>query len=208
MWLANQTHPDSANAVRAVARYASQPEEVHWRTAVGTLEYVLSTSNSGITFQKGSGSDLLAFEDADYASKAADRRSVSGEAIMCAGACVCWFWRTQKCVTLSTTEAEYVALADTIKEAMFLRYVWNFIFPGFGTSCITVFEDNEGAKNLAQNPVCTSNSKHIDVRHHFLRGLLFKGVFVFAHVESDYQHADILTKPLDYTFFCYHRDFL
>ena len=50
---------------------------------------------------------------------------------MCAGACVCWFSRAQKCVTLSTTEAEYVALADTIKETMFLQYVWNFIFPGF-----------------------------------------------------------------------------
>ena len=125
---------------------------------------------------------------------------------MC-GRIVCWFSRTQKRVTLSTTEAEYVALADTIKEAMFLRYVWNFIFPGFGTSCITVFEDNEGAKNLAQNPVCTSNSKHIDVRHHFLRELIFKGEFVITHVESDDQHADVLTKPLDYTAFCYQRDF-
>ena len=78
---------------------------------------------------------------------------------MCGRMCVL-VSRTQKCVTLSTTEAEYVALADTIKEAMFLRYVWSFIFPGFGTMCITVFEDNEGAKNLAQNPVCTSNSSH------------------------------------------------
>ena len=92
---------------------------------------------------------------------------------------------------------------------MFLRYVWSFIFPGFGTMCITVFEDNEGAKNLAQqNPVRTSNSKHIDVLHHFLRELIFKGEFVITHVESDDQHADVLTKPLDYTAFCYHRDFL
>ena len=72
------------------------------------------------------------------ASKAADKRSGSGGAIMCAGACVCWFSRTQKCVTLSTTEVQYVALADTIKEAMFLRYVWNYIFPGFNTSYIPV----------------------------------------------------------------------
>ena len=92
---------------------------------------------------------------------------------------------------------------------MFLRYVWSFIFPGFGTMCITVFEDNEGAKNLAQqNPVRTSNSKHIDVLHHFLRELIFKGEFVITHVESDDQHADVLTKPLHYTAFCYHRDFL
>ena len=88
----------------------------------GILEYVFSTSDFGIMFKKGSGIELVAFADADYASKPADRRSVSGRAIMCAGAFGCWFSRTRKYVTLSSTEAEYVALADTIKEMMFLRY--------------------------------------------------------------------------------------
>ena len=83
----------------------------------------------------------------------------------------------QKCVTLSTTEAEYIALADTMKGAMFLRYIWRFIFPWLGTACITAFEDNGGAKNLAQNPVCTSNSEHIDVRHRWVRELGLKGEF-------------------------------
>ena len=74
MWLANATRPDIANAVRVVARYANQPKEVHWRTAIGMLEYVFSTSDFSIMFQKGSGLELIAFADADYASKAADRR--------------------------------------------------------------------------------------------------------------------------------------
>ena len=69
---------------------------------------------------------------------------------MCAGAYVCWFSRTQKGGTLSTTEAEYVTLEDTILEAMFMRYVWSFIFPGFGERCIAVFEDSDGARHLAQ----------------------------------------------------------
>ena len=95
---------------------------------------------------------------------------------MRAGACVCWFSRAQKCVTLSTTEAEYVALANTIKEVIFLRYVWSFILPGLGSACITVFEDNKGARHLAHSPVCASNSKHIDIiRHHCLRELVFRG---------------------------------
>ena len=169
------------------------------------LEYVFSTSDFGIAFQRGSGLELVAYADANYASKAADRRSISGGAVMCAGACVCWFSRTQKCVTLSTTEAEYVALADTIKEAMFMRYVWSFILPGFGAMCITVFEDNEGARQLAQNPVCTSNSKHIDVKHHFLRELVFLGEFIITHFESEEQHADLLTKPLANAALCYNR---
>ena len=106
------TRPDIANAVRAVARYASKSREVHWSTAVGILEYVLGTSDLGVTFQRGRGLELVGFADAVYATKATDRRSVSGGAVMCAGACVCCFSRTPKCVTLLTTEAEYVALGD------------------------------------------------------------------------------------------------
>ena len=133
--------------------YTNSPREIHWKTAVGILENVFFTSDFGITFQRGSGLELVADADADYASKVADRRSVSGGAVKCAGACVCWFSRTQKCVTLSTIEAEYVALADTIKEVIFLRYVWSFILPGLGSACITVFEEDKGARHLAHNPV-------------------------------------------------------
>ena len=78
LWLANQTRPDTAKALKAVATFANQRREVHWRTAVGTLEYEFSTSDSCNTLQKGSGLELVAFADADYASKAAERRSVSG----------------------------------------------------------------------------------------------------------------------------------
>ena len=127
---------------------------------------------------------------------------------MCAAASTCWFSITQKCVTLSTTEAEYVALADAIKEVIFLRYVWSFILPGLGSACIMVFEDNKGARHLAHNPVCTSNSKHIDTRHHFLRELVFRGEFDIVAIESEQQHADFLTKALAGPVFRFHLDFV
>ena len=127
---------------------------------MGILGYVRRTSGFGITFQRGTvgGLSLQAFADANNASVAADRRSVSGELVMCGGACVLWFSRTRKCVTLSTTEAEYVALAYVMKEVLFLRQVWRFMLPAVGMPCILVFEDNEGAVQLAQNPVTNSNS--------------------------------------------------
>ena len=83
-----------------------------------------------------------------------------------------WFSRIQTRVTLSTTGAEYVAFADSSKEAMLIRYVWSFIFPRFGLHCVRAFEDNEWAVQLAQTPICTSNSKCIDVRHYFFRELV------------------------------------
>ena len=164
-------------------------------------------SSFGITFQKGTvgGLSLQVFADADYASVAADRRSVSGGLVMCGGACVSWFSRTQKCVTLSTTEAEYVALADVVKEVLFLRQVWRFMLPDVGVTCIPVFEDNQGAVQLAQNPITNSNSKHIDVRHHFLWELVGRKDISIIHVQSPYQHADFLTKAIPRDSFEFHR---
>ena len=127
---------------------------------------------------------------------------------MCGGACVCWFSRTQECVTLSTSEAEYVALGDTVKELLFLRQVWRFMLPGKGMPCFPIFEHNQGAVQLSQNPVPNSNSKHIDVRHHFLRELVCQGDISVSHVPSEYQHADILTKALAFDVFVIHRRFL
>ena len=172
MWLSISTRPHISNAVRAVARYCTAPRAIYWKAALGILEYINGTGEYGIPFQRGtlSSISLEVFADADYAAKATDKRSVSGGVIMCGGASVCcWFSRTQKCDTLSTSEAEYVALGDAVKELLFLRQIWRFMLPSKIMPCFPVFEDNQGAVQLAQNPITNSNSKHIDVRHHFLR---------------------------------------
>ena len=104
--------------------------------------------------------------------------------------------KTQKCVTLSTTQAEYVAMSDVAKEILFLRQVWRFMLPRAGMPCIPLFEDNEGAIQIAKHPISNSNSKHIDVRHHFLRELVERKEIEIIHAASQYQHADFLTKAL------------
>ena len=144
----------------------------------------------------------------DYASRATDRKSVSSGVVMCAGGCVSFFSRTQKSVTLSSTEAEYVAMAEGLKEAIFLRYMGNFIFPDGDVGCTTVHEDNVGALHLANNPATTPNSKHIDIRHHFVRERVANGEFRVVHMRSDLQHADFLTKQLHREAFCAHRNFV
>ena len=210
MWLAVSTRPDISNVARSVARYCSAPKAVHWKSAVGILAYINGTCGFGITYQRGTtvGISLEVFVDADYASRATDRRSVSGGATMCAGGWVCWLSRTQKCVTLSTSKAEYVALGNVVKELLFLRQVWRFMVPGKGMPCFPVFEDNQGALQLSKNAVSNSNSKHIDVRRHFLRELVRQGDIIVNHVTSEYQDADILTKVLVFDLFAIHQRFL
>ena len=116
--------------------------------------------------------------------------------------------RYQKCVTLSTSEAEYVALGDAVKELLFLRQVWRFMLPSKVMPCFSAFEDSQGAVQLAQNPTTNSNSKHIDVRHYFLRELVRQRDIKVVRVPSEFQHADILTKALTFDLFPFHRKFL
>ena len=92
MWIANQTRPDIANAVRAVARLSHDPKEVHVKEARKIIEYLSATAHLGLTFRKDSklkevqlDYDLETYVDADYAHKANDRRSVSGVAVCCGG---------------------------------------------------------------------------------------------------------------------------
>ena len=127
MWIANQTRPDIANAVRAIARFSHDPKPIHYKAAQKILEYPNVTSDLDLTFRRDSdlGSvqmefDLETYVEADYAHKAEDRRSVSGVAVCCGGTPVSWFAGTQKCISLSTTKAEYVAMADGVKEALYV----------------------------------------------------------------------------------------
>ena len=80
--------------------------------------------------------------------------------------------------------------------------------PGKGMPCFSIFEDNQGAVQLSQNPVSNSNSKHVDVRHHVMRELVRQGDILDSHVPPEYQHADILTKALASDLFVAHRRFL
>ena len=158
----------------------------------------MKTSSFGISFQKGTltGISLISFADADYALRNTDRRSVSGGVVMCAGVVVSWHSKTKKCVTLSTTQAEYMAMSDMGKEISSLKQVWCFMLPKARIPCIAMYEDNEGAIQIAKHPISNSNSKHVDVRHHFLRKLVGRKEVEIIHVASKYQHADFLAKAL------------
>ena len=208
MWLVVMSRPDIANAVRAVARHSHDPTARHWKTVLMITEYLVGTKDLGLTFERGSGFNLSVFADANYAEKADDRRSVSGVAVTLGNSVVSWVSSTQEIVTLSTTEAEYVALGDGVKEALFAKSVSPFIVLSLSENCIEVFVGNEGAIALANNPLSSARTKHIDVRFHFIRELVMSKTISVKYVPTKEQHADILTKALSGITFRNHRDFL
>ena len=104
-----------------------------------------------------------------------------------------------------------MALSDILKEVLFLRQVWRFMVPQAGIPrIIPVFEDKQGALQRAHNPITNSNSKHIDVRHHFIRELVGRKEISVISTPSEYQHADFLTKVLAVRVeaFEFHRNFV
>ena len=145
------------------------------------------------------------YADADYAAASNDRRSVSGVAVILGDTAIGWKSSTQKCVTTATCEAEYVALCDASKEALFTIAVLVFLQPELSGMRVDIFGDNEGAKAIADNPSSASRSKHIDVKLHFIRGLIRTGEVRILHVGTEEQHADVLTKALWRKKFMVHR---
>lgn len=105
------------------------------------------------------------------------------------------------CVTLSTTEAECIAITNGIKEALYVREILTFLMPSAVSKSIDVIEDNKGAIN-------SSNSSHIDVRYHFLREMVASGDISVKYLQSGEQHTDILTKATGRKSFERHRNFL
>ena len=176
VWLGGMTRPDVTNAVRAVARQAHDPAERHWRAVRKIIAYLNKTKNVGLVFVKDGDRKLSVYVDADYANNDNDRRSVSGVAVMVGGTVVNASSIMQHCSTLSTSEAEYVAMAQGVKTALFTKAVLDFLQPGRANETIDLFEDNQGAIAIAENPISGGRAKHIDVRYHFIRELVERKV--------------------------------
>ena len=189
------TRPDVMYAVSLISRYMSKPTELHLTAAKRILRYLQGTTAYGIFYQKKGNSELIGFTDSDYAGCVEDRKSTTGYAFILSDAAVAWSSRKQAIVTLSTTEAEFVAAATSTCQLIWMKRILKRI--GYaGSSSPVIFCDNSSAIKLSKNPVMHGKSKHIDVRFHFLRDLVNEGEVQLKFCGTRDQVADIFTKPL------------
>ena len=105
---------------------------------------------------------------------------------------VSWKSTLQSTVALSTTEAEYMAITEAVKEAIWLHGLLDDL--GVGQKHVTVFCDSQSAIHLAKNQVYHARTKHIDVRYHFVREIIEEGVVLVQKIKTDDNPADMLTK--------------
>jgi transposase InsO family protein len=193
LYLSVCTRPDIAQAVGALARYMSAPGMEHWNAAKGVLRYVAGTLDVGIVYGS-SQAGLQGFCDADYAGDLDTRRSTTGYVFTLAGGAISWSSRLQPTVAVSTTEAEYMAAAQAVKEGLWLRKLMNDL--RWHTGVVSICSDNQGTLKLLKHPISSVRSKHIDVMHHFARERVARKEVAFEYCATDRMIADCLTKPL------------
>ena len=194
------SRPDIMLSVCMCARFQASPKECHFMAVKRIFRYLVHTPNLGLWYPKGSIFSLLGYSDSDYAGCKVDRKSTTGTCQFLGRSLVSWSSKKQNSVALSTAEAEYVAAGSCCAQLLWMRQTLSDF--GCEFSKIPLLCDNESAIKLANNPVQHSRTKHIDIRHHFLRDHEAKGDIALCHVGTEKQLADIFTKPLDEQRFC------
>ena len=188
------TRPDLMFVVSLISRFMANPTELHFGTAKRIMRYVKGTLEFEIWYQREGKSELLGYTDSDYAGDVDDSRSTSGYVFLMSGGAVAWSSRKKPIVTLSTTEAEYIAAATCACQAIWMKRILKEIGHKQDEEMV-LFCDNTSTIKLSKNVVMHRKSKHIRVRYHFLRELANEGVVKLVYCSTEEQLADIMTKP-------------
>jgi len=194
------SRPDIMFSVCMCARFQANPKKSHISAVKRILRYLKHTPSIGLWYPKGASFTLLGYSDSDFAGCRVNHKSTSGGCHSLGCSLVSWSSKKQNSVALSTAEAEYIAAGACCAQILYMKQ--SLLDYGVVLDRIPLLCDNESAVKIANNPVQHSRTKHIDIRHHFLRDHVARNDILLCGVRSEDQLADIFTKPLDESTFC------
>jgi len=194
------SRPDIMFSVRKCVRFQADPKESHLTAVKRIFRYLKGTTELVLWYPKDQPFNLVCFSDSDYAGHHIDRKSTSGTCQFLGGCLLSWFSKKQNSVSISTTEAEYVAAARCCAQILWMKQT--FADYNLKFDCVSILCDNTSTINLSKNYVLHARSKHIDIRHHFLRDHVNNGSIKLEHIDTELNIADIFTKPLSSERFC------
>lgn len=205
MYLAVLTRPDISYTVSFMSQFNNKYTENHWKCIKRIFKYLQGTKNFGLVFKKSNNCNIEGFVDADWAGDKRDRKSYTGYVFKLSENAISWESRKQRTVALSSTEAEYMAISEAAKEAIYLKNLLCELMGKSSSSSVKLYNDNLSAQKLALNPMYHKRLKHIDIRHHFIREAVLNKNIELAYVPTDEMTADIMTKSLGV---CKHNKFV
>ena len=196
IYLTKHSRPDICTPVRELSKTMDAPAPVPLKEMYKVITHVLSTKGYGLKFELRK--DMIkwvlkALSDSDFASDKETRISVFGYIIYVCGIPIAWRSKRMKSVVLSTTEAEYMALSEVVKELKFIVQLLQTMNIEVELP-ITVHVDNVGAIWLSNNHTTSDRTKHIDVRTSFVKEYQEDGKIIIKFVKTEESEADIVTK--------------
>ena len=208
LYLVKHSRPDIANCVRELSKVLDGTTDCAFNEMLRIIKYVLDTKHLGLKIEPddkppGSPWQITCFSDSNYANDPETRRSVSGYIVYVHGVPVVWKSKAQQSVTLSSTEAEWFALSEAVKEVRFLQQLCESMQIQTQLPVI-VRVDNTAAIYMSQNITTTTRTKHIDVRTKFVKEFCEDGIIKIIFVRSEDNDSDILTKNLQSELFGKH----
>ncbi|GJS81156.1 putative ribonuclease H-like domain-containing protein [Tanacetum coccineum] len=189
------SRPDIMFVVCACARFQVTPKVSHLHAVKRIFRYLKGQPKLGLWYPRDSPFDLEAFSDSDYAGASLDRKSTTGGCQFLGKRLISWQCKKQTIVANSTTEAEYVAAANCCRQVLWIQN--QMLDYGFNFMNTKIYIDNESTICIVKNPVFHSKTKHIEIRHHFIRDSYEKRLIQVIKIHTDHNVADLLTKAFD-----------
>ena len=196
LYLTKHSRPDISNAVRELTKVMDKPNRSHYKEMTRVIKHVLDTRFKGLKIAPLLVElvwTLVVFSDSDWATDKNDRKSVSGYMIFLNGVLICWRSKGQSTVSLSSSEAEWYACSEAVKEIPFIVQILQFL--GITVEVpIKVKVDNIGAIHMSSNTATSSRTRHVDTRTFFVKDFQNEGVIKVEFVRSEDNVSDIATK--------------
>ena len=196
LYLTKHSRPDICNPVRELSKTMDAPAPVHLKEMYKVIRFVLSTKDYGLMFELR--------KDMKKSSDKETRISVFGYIIYFCGIAIAWRSKGMKSAVLSTTEAEYMALSEVVKELKFIVQLLQTMNVEVELP-ITVYVDNVGAIGLSNNRTTSDRTKHIDIRISFVKEYQEDGKIIIKFVKSEVNEVDIFTKNTTNVIFQNHQ---
>ncbi|GJY76441.1 putative ribonuclease H-like domain-containing protein [Tanacetum coccineum] len=183
-------------AVCACARYQVNPKVSHLYAVKRIFRYLKGQPKLGLWYLKYSPFDLVAYTDSDYARASLNRKSTTGGCQFLRCRLISWQCKKQTVVANSTIEAEYVAALSCYGQVLWIQY--QLLDYGHNFMHTKIFIDNNSTICIIKNPVFHSKTKHIEIRHHFIRDCNEKKLIQMVKIHTDKNVAYLLTKAFDF----------